>query len=225
MDDPALDGSRHLQALQGLERINRWSRSAQIVWNPIRQLASLSTPAPLSVLDVAAGGGDVTVSLWRQAHRARVSLEVSGCDKSPRAVERSRQRALQLCSGQAPVRFFELDVLEQPIPSHYDVVICSLFLHHLNAAQAVRVLAEMGRAARRLVVINDLRRNLAGWWLSLAATKLLTRSEVVHMDGPRSVRAAYTVSEIKRLAEQAGLRGSRVTSCWPFRYRLIWKKS
>ena len=39
MDDPALEEQQHLHALRGLERINKWSRSLQIVWPALAALA------------------------------------------------------------------------------------------------------------------------------------------------------------------------------------------
>ena len=78
-------------------------------------------------------------------------------------------------------------------------------------------------AARRLLLVNDLERSLVGLLLAVAGTRLLTRSPVVHYDGPWSVAAAFTVAEARRLARAAGLAGARVTRCWPWRWQLTWR--
>ena len=67
MDQPDLDASRHLQALAALRRVNWLSRTAAIVWSAIRPLARSQADRPLRVLDVASGGGDVTLGVWRRA--------------------------------------------------------------------------------------------------------------------------------------------------------------
>ncbi|MHC4550654.1 MAG: class I SAM-dependent methyltransferase [Planctomycetota bacterium] len=90
MDDPALDATLHLRALRGLERINRWSRTVHGLWRGLRRLAD--GRAPLRVLDLASGGGDLPSGLWHRARRAGVVLEIAGCDRSPRAVAYARQR-------------------------------------------------------------------------------------------------------------------------------------
>ena len=82
----------------------------------------------------------------------------------------------------------------------------------------------MGAAARRAVLINDLARSTAGLMLAHVATRLLTRSPVVHVDGPRSVEGAFTAEEARQLAERAGLHGSTVGRRWPFRYLLMWRR-
>src|SRR5262245_37882612 len=93
MDQPGLAEALHHHALRGLERINRWSGSARILWRPVRALARQVAPAPVRLLDVASGAGDVPVRLWHKARRAGLTLHVEGCDRSPCAVEHARANA------------------------------------------------------------------------------------------------------------------------------------
>jgi 2-polyprenyl-3-methyl-5-hydroxy-6-metoxy-1,4-benzoquinol methylase len=178
-------------------------------------------PRPLRVLDLATGGGDVPLRLWRRARRAGLDWHLEGWDQSPVAINHARA-----CAGRdgADVRFEVRDVLQDELPNDFDVVLCSLFLHHLDGEQAVRLLRRMAAAARHLVLVNDLVRSLAGWTLAQVATRLLCASPVVHTDGPRSVARAFTPAEARALAEQAGLRGAVVRRRWPFRYLLSWRR-
>lgn len=216
MDQPDLEKDRHIQALQGLQRINRWSASAGILWPSLRQLARQSS-APLRILDVATGGGDIPIRLWDKARRAGVRLELSACDISETALEHARQSAAKV---EAKVEFFQCNILEQPLRQKYDVVISSLFLHHLEEDQAVDFLRRVSEAAEKRVLINDLRRCLRGWLLAQAGSRLLTTSPVVHVDGPLSVRAAFTIPEVKALAQRAGWENIRIRQKWPFRFLL-----
>ena len=54
--------------------------------------------------------------------------------------------------------------------------------------------------ARRQVVISDLRRSRSGFVIAWIGTRLLSRSPVVHYDGPVSVRAAWTIRELAGFA-------------------------
>jgi 2-polyprenyl-3-methyl-5-hydroxy-6-metoxy-1,4-benzoquinol methylase len=221
MDQPDLDPRQHAQALRGLARINLWSGSARLLWPPLRDLARRAS-GPLRLLDVATGAGDVPVRLWLGARRAGIALDVAGCDRSPCAVEHARQRARD--EG-ADVPFFIWDALTGPLPEGYDVVASSLFLHHLDEEQAVELLGRMKRAARRLLLVNDLERSLPGLVLAYVATRVLSASPVVHTDGPLSVRAAFTRREALKLAGRAGLAAATVERRWPFRFLLTWKRS
>lgn len=217
MDSPQLDETRHRQALDALGRINRLSRCAHQLWVDIRRVAT--GPRPLRILDVACGGGDVALRLERRAQRQGVAVQMSGCDASPVAVARADRLA---AAAGSPARFFRLDVLRQPLPDDVDVVYSTLFLHHLDEPDAVRLLAAMAAAARRMVVVQDLDRSFAGYGLAYLGVHLLTRSPVAHADGPRSVRAAYRPQEARALAQRAGLQ-ARVRRCWPRRYSLVWE--
>jgi 2-polyprenyl-3-methyl-5-hydroxy-6-metoxy-1,4-benzoquinol methylase len=220
MDQPGLDRRRHHHALFGLERINRWSGSAGILWPPIGTLAREASGAPLRLLDIATGAGDVPVRLWHKARRAGVELAVDGCDLSPQAVDYAAGRANR---ARAAVRFFVWNALADPLPPGYDIVTCSLFLHHLSDEQALLLLRRMSQMARRLVLVNDLRRSLAGYLMAYVGTRLLSTSPVVHTDGPRSVEAAFQPEEALALAVRAGLRGATVRRRWPFRFLLTWE--
>ena len=144
---------------------------------------------------------------------------MAGCDVSPRAIEFARRRAER---AGAKVEFFERDVLAAPLPDGFDAIICSLFLHHLNDDQAVEMLRRMAAASRHLVAANDLRRSMAGLLLAYAASKTLTRSDVVRVDAPLSVRAAFTIAEARAIAERAALGGATVKPRWPQRFLLCW---
>jgi 2-polyprenyl-3-methyl-5-hydroxy-6-metoxy-1,4-benzoquinol methylase len=173
------------------------------------------------VLDVASGGGDVLLALHRLARRGGLDMRLAGCDVQPRAVEHARRRAEQ---AGADVQFFLLDALRQPLPGGYDVIMCSLFLHHLDEDEAVHLLGAMKSAAGRMVLVNDLERGMfayAGIWL---ATRILTRSDVVAVDGPLSVRAAWRPDEALELAGRAGLDGATVRRRFPCRWVLTWER-
>jgi SAM-dependent methyltransferase len=220
MDQPGLDPAQHARALRGLARINWWSGSAGILWPPLAALAR-AEGRTLRVLDLATGGGDVPLRLWDRARRAGVGLRLEGCDVS--AVAAAHAEADARRRG-ADVRFFVHDALNGPPLGGYDVLICSLFLHHLDDGAARALLERMGREAARLVLVNDLVRGWPGLLLAQVGTRLLSRSAVVHADGPRSVRAAFTRAELKELAKRAGLRGATVSWRWPWRMLLTWRR-
>ena len=217
MDDPALDAAAHRRALRGLARINALSRSAAQLWPAVQQ-AARDLNRPVTLLDVACGGGDVTIALARQAQRAELPIEVHGCDVSATALTEARHRAEQ---SDASVHLHERDVLRDGLPGDYDIVTCTLFLHHLSEAQVMQLLADMANRAGT-IVISDLRRTRLGFAAARVATKVLTRSPIVHIDGPRSVRAAFTSAELTNLAESAGLPGARIEHCFPQRMLLTW---
>jgi 2-polyprenyl-3-methyl-5-hydroxy-6-metoxy-1,4-benzoquinol methylase len=220
MDQPDLDEYVHQTALAGLARVNSISRSSAIVWPAIRRAAKSRVARTLRVLDVACGGGDIAIAVKNRAEKAGLSLDVAGCDISSTALEYAAVRAAQ---ERLNVRFFQANAITDSLPNSYDVMMCSLFLHHLDEREAISLLANMSRSTRHMLIVNDLIRSRFGYWLALIGTRLLTRSPVVHVDGPLSVQSAFRVHEVLSLAESAGLVDVRVTRHWPQRFLLTWE--
>jgi SAM-dependent methyltransferase len=218
MDDPTLDVRAHGEALCGLARINRVSGSAAAIWRGIRR--RLPDAVRVQLLDVACGSADVTLALIHQARRSGVELSVTGCDISPVALEAARDRALQ---AGLEARFRQVDARAGELPGTFDVVLASLFLHHLSRDESVTLLRGMGAAARLLVVVDDLVRGATGYLMAATAPRLLTRSPVVHVDARLSVRSAFKPAEARALAESAALVDIEVRRHWPARFLLIAK--
>jgi 2-polyprenyl-3-methyl-5-hydroxy-6-metoxy-1,4-benzoquinol methylase len=159
MDQSGIDPDAHALALAGLRRINAFSGAVGSLFAPIRSLAQEKGAGPLRVLDLACGGGDNTIALAERTRREGLSVRVDGCDLSPQAVA--------IASSSAADRglestFFQVDALAGPLPDGYDVLLCTLFLHHLDEPQAVDLLRRMGQASRSRVLVNDLCRSPLG---------------------------------------------------------------
>jgi 2-polyprenyl-3-methyl-5-hydroxy-6-metoxy-1,4-benzoquinol methylase len=222
MDDPALDADQHRRALNGLGRVNRFSGSTATLWPAIRAVSEQNGGRPLRILDIASGGGDVALGLAAKAWRSHVPVQITGCDISPFAVEHATQLAKPF---PFELRFLAEDSIHGTLDGPYDIVMCSLFLHHLPEDDAHVLLRRMKELATQCVLVNDLRRTRFGYVLACAGCRLLTRSPIVHTDGPLSVRAAFSVDEVRLLADESGLNGATITTHWPQRFLLDWRPS
>jgi 2-polyprenyl-3-methyl-5-hydroxy-6-metoxy-1,4-benzoquinol methylase len=218
MDDPALERHEHEKALRGLQRINAWTGNAALVWKHVAPVAGDHRDRPLRILDIATGAADIPIALAKAGAAAGHRLEIDACDCSATAIDFA---AANCAAARVPVRLFRLDVLGEQIPARYDVVTCSQFLHHLSNAEVEIVLRKMSAAATRRVLVVDLERGLANWLQVWFGTRALSRSKVVHFDGPQSIRAAFTVEEFRHLADKAGFARFTIRRKWPCRFVLI----
>ena len=219
MDRPGLEPDQHRRALEGLATLNFLSRSVGILW-PRIALLGRQLGRPVRILDIATGGGDVPWEFGavpkRPASRSISWESIS----APRAGSGpiAGQRA------QAKLRFVRLDALHDALPGDHDIVICSLFLHHLDACDVILLLGHMAAAARHKVLVNDLVRSKGRLMFVATAARLLTRSPVVWTDAALSVRAAFTVREMHELARAAGMDDIRLTRHWFCRMLLEWSR-
>ena len=212
MDGPDLDQARHIHALEALARVNRISGVAPRIWREILHLSQRNhdrrRDRPIRLLDVACGGGDVLLDISRRARAAGVPLEIHGCDVSPAALEHARDEAQR--QGVA-ADFFARDAVTEGLPGGYDLISSSLFLHHLGHKDAVTLLRGMATAGRS-VLVQDLLRGRIGYMMAWAGLRLLSRSEVARVDGPRSVQAAFNLPEVRAMAVEAGLSGGSLSN-------------
>ena len=223
MDDPALAEADHFRALVALGTINSISGTAARLASGIMALKGDDRGAAvgLDVVDVACGGGDVTIGIARRLEGSARwgTVAVTGIDISPRALERARSLADR---RRSKVTFVRRDVTLEGCPP-CDVAVSSLFLHHLDDDEARCLLQGMAAAVRRGIVVSDLIRSRPGLLLAHLGTMVLSRSRVARVDGPLSVRAARTVPEYRSLLASAGLHGATVRRVWPERVVIVWR--
>ena len=181
--------------------------------------------ASLSLLDIACGGGEVPIGVARELRRSGIAVHLTLLDRSASAVGQAVSAAR--AAGMEAVRGVIADaggeIAGLMMPGSFDVVTNSLFLHHLpDSAAVMRLLAGMRQVAGRLMVISDLRRCRAGFAAAWLGCRVLSRSRVVHHDGPVSVRAAWSIEELRTFAERAGLANAAIERCRPWRMRVVW---
>ena len=201
-------------SLTDLGHINDWFGGTRTTIALLRRIAVESNCRKLSMLEVAAGAGDVPLAAQRALAGHGIELRVTLLDRIPSHLPSNG--VASVCG----------DALHLPFRDNaFDVVSCSLFAHHL-APDSLRVFAVEGlRVCRRALLINDLIRSRLHLWLVYAGLPLF-RSRITWHDAPASVQNAFTVQEMQRLLE--GLPARRITISRHYLYRmgvLVWKGS
>lgn len=218
MDDPNLDRASHLRALRGLQRINALSRTVATVWRPLVQLIRERRLTEPVILDLATGGGALAIGLMQRAARHSMSMRMVAADLSPVALDITRERA---AAANITIDTVCLDALDADWPSGIDIVVNSLFLHHLADDDATTVLRHASMYSNHGMIMSDLRRTRRGLSMAHIGVRVLSRSPIVHADGPQSVRAAFTMPELDAIARRASLHQPQITAVWPQRQQLI----
>jgi ubiquinone/menaquinone biosynthesis C-methylase UbiE len=201
MDFPDQDLALLAECLNDLRRLNRWSGGHSLTIRALRHLTRELTPgAELKIIDVATGGADFPRAMAAWGRRRKLQTRVLATDLN--------SKILALAARNAPpnVEFAVADARRLPFTDDsFDVATCSLVLHHLKPDDAVRVLGEMRRVARRGVIVNDLVRSWVGYLGALVVPRAMSKNSLFCHDAPLSVRRAYTKGEMAALAAQAGL--------------------
>jgi len=117
------------------------------------------------------------------------------------------------------------DALNLPFPdSAFDLISCSLFVHHLSPDHVTTFARESLRVCRHAVLVHDLVRSPLHLAFAYAG-KPLYRSRLTRNDAPASVRQAYTIDEMKQFFRAAGVASVDAQTHYFYRMGVIaWKK-
>ncbi|HET6934468.1 MAG TPA: methyltransferase domain-containing protein [Candidatus Angelobacter sp.] len=197
-----------LADLRFFNRVFGGTRTMRKLLGTVVQERNLSS---LDWLDVAGASGDVALAASRTLLANGVDARALVLDRSPLHLTHE----LPAVCG---------DALALPFRDNsFDVVACSLFIHHLAPGDVHRFAREALRVARHAFVINDLVRHPVHLSLVYAGLPLY-RSRVTRHDAPASVRSAYTMEEMEQMLSGAGAVSVRMEMFYLFRMGVIaWK--
>lgn len=184
--------------LRDLEEINRRFGSHRLVR---KFLAAWLNPGRCyRVLDLCTGAGDIPRMMVEWARAASVTLRIDAVDAHESALEVARR-----AGGAYPeIRFLRGDARTFEPDETYDLVTCSLALHHFSDEDAVLLLKRCRAHSHRFTLVADLERSLAtSLGISLLST-ILYRQLQTRADALISARRAFSYREFHALAQTAG---------------------
>ena len=200
-------------SLRDICRINRWFGGVATTRNLIERVASAAGTKHFSVLEVAAGFGEVSKLAGLQLLSKGITLDVTDLDRARTHLLRGN-------------RAVAADALALPFrDDSFDLVSCSLFAHHLEPADLAHFVSEALRVSGCAVLINDLVRHPLHVALVYAGFPLM-RSYVSRVDGLASVRRAYVPDEMRQILSSGAEPATRVEISRHFLFRMgviAWK--
>lgn len=213
MDDEEVDFETFRACLADLAKVNRATfayRPTLAFLDRIHDQGLWPQDRPAVILDVGSGYGDALRLVGRWARRQGLDVRLQGLDRNPFAA-----RSAERVRGSDGIQWITEDLFDHL--GGADIVLSSLFTHHLDDASLVRFLEWQEVNARVGWFVNDLLRHPFSWFgLSLLARLMRWHRFVIH-DGPVSIRRAFRPGDWARLLAEAGVREARIEPWFPFR--------
>jgi len=212
MDEPC-SYEEFRACLRDLAAVNRvtFAYRPTLLWMH-RLLPTLKARSePLHIVDVGCGQGDMLRSLAGWASRHSVRVRLTGIDLNPYSARAAAERYQADWPSQAPVQWLTRDALAYSPPDPIDVVISSLFTHHLSESEIVRFLIWMERSARVGWFINDLHREAVPYHLFRLLSGVMRWHRFVRHDGPVSIRRSFRREDWLRYLDQAEISAAEVS--------------
>jgi SAM-dependent methyltransferase len=205
------------ECLRDLAKVNRITLAYRPTLQWLEQVVQRSGGThALHIVDVGCGGGDILRRIEDWAWGKRISVRLTGIDLNPLAIRVARE----FTPIDSRIRWIvgkmdSIDTAADPV----DLVISSLFTHHLADDEIVRFLAWMDSVARRGWFINDLYRSRISYFGFKTMAVAARWHHFVRHDGPISIRRAFLPSDWRRYAEASGLPADSVyiDLRWPAR--------
>ena len=205
-------------SLRDLEQFNRYFGGLRTVLLHLTRMVSAGPQNPIAILDIATGGADIPRAICRWARERNFAVTVEAVDWNDQVLA----AATEWSEGYPEIRLRQAEAPPLPYPDQsFDFVISSLFFHHLSEAQGIFLLREMGRVARRGLIVNDLLRSRLARLLTAITTRVLSTNRLTRHDGPISILRGFRPDELLRMAGGAGLAEVRLSLHPWFRIALI----
>lgn len=212
MDTEAVGYDEFAECLRDLERINRLTLAYRPTLAFLEEVARRHPGRALTILDAGSGGGDMLRVVARWAARRGVAVVLIGVDLNPF----SRQAAEAATPPGLPIKYVTADIFDYAPERSIDLILSSLFTHHLNEEQLRRFLAWMEQRATLGWCINDLHRHWLPYHFIKHAAPLLSRNRLIRHDAPLSVARAFTRADWEAVLPE----GTMLRWWLPFRWTL-----
>ncbi len=217
MDTEPVDAADFGACLRDLATVNVLTRAYAPTLGFMRDVCRRrASTAPLRVVDIGGGSGDGLRVIERWARRRRLALDFVSLDLNPHA-----RAAGERASGpDSRIRFVTADLFAWVPAEPVDLVISSLFAHHLDDDGVVRFLRVMERTARLGWFVNDLHRHPVPFAAFRTWSRFAGWHRFVRHDGPVSVGRAFRRADWVALIGRAGIPDGAAAIRWHVPFRL-----
>jgi 2-polyprenyl-3-methyl-5-hydroxy-6-metoxy-1,4-benzoquinol methylase len=198
MDRPQPLSAELERDLERIRQLNRWFGSYRLILGFLRRW--IKPGARMRIVDLATGSGDIPRLIVDYARKIGAHVEIDAFDRQPATLE----VATRLSTSYPEISCREANILEWNSVEAYDIVLCTLALHHFSDEEAITVLRRCRELSRKFVLVSDLRRGFLLRTGVYLLTALIFREPMTRYDARLSALRAFSFSEMRDLALRAG---------------------
>ena len=219
MDDFLLHGEELRLALDKIAHINKLLGGNSLTLNGVRQLlAKADTNQLITIVDVGCGNGDMLRMLADYGIKNNIRLRLIGIDANAYTVNYARK----LSKNHPDIEYLCIDIFSSDFEKlHYDIVLCTLTLHHFEDSQITNIMATFNTNATLGIVINDLHRSKIAYRLFGLVCSVFSLNRMSREDGLVSILRGFKKNELELFSKKLNLKNYSIQWKWAFRYQWI----
>ena len=222
MDDFAMEGEILRDALDKIAKINQLLGGNQLTLQGVQDLtSSISKSNEIVIVDVGCGNGDMLRTLADFGLKNKLKFQLIGIDANSFTIS----HAQQLSQNYPNISYRCEDIFETSFKElKYDIVLCTLTLHHFKNKEIVDLLNVFYANSTIGIVINDLQRSAIAYRLFQALCFVFRLNEMSREDGLTSILRGFKKEELIHFSKKLSFKNYKIHWKWAFRYQWIISK-
>jgi len=215
MDDPNADPEELRRSLQMIRWMSWMMCSPTVSLHYLKAFSRRWKPGQtIRILDIATGPADTPRSIVAWGRRRGFDVRVVGIDNHPYTTVFAARSGV----SDSRLQIVQADALNMPMADgSFDYAMTTGFLHHLSDEDAMALLRNMDRLAKRGLIVADLLRDRRLYW-AVDTISYHTDAMFRH-DAIASVVQAFSRREIMSLRSGAGIGYTGYQ--WHFGHRFV----
>ncbi|TCD01811.1 methyltransferase domain-containing protein [Pedobacter psychroterrae] len=221
MDDFSMEGDILKDALDKIADINRLLGGNKVTLQGVKKLleaGKFQKYQEISILDVGCGNGDMIRTLADYAAENGLKFKLTGMDANAFTVHHARSLSVSYPN----ISYLCADIFEEIKQERvYDVILCTLTLHHFKDEEIIGLIKCFTLRARMGIVVNDLHRTAIAYYLFIAICFVFRLNKMSRDDGLVSILRGFKKADLIRYSKQIKLKKYTLRWKWAFRYQWI----
>ena len=220
MDDFTMKGVLFRDTLDKLEIINRLLGGNKVTIKGLKELLkNKSKNKIITIVDLGCGHGDILRDIAKFGRKNNYTFRLIGIDANIAAIDYAKELSCEY----SELSFKAIDIFSEDFKKQsYDIVLCTLFLHHFKNNELISFLKMAIERATIGVVVNDLHRHKLAYYL-FKLIGFFIKNKMIREDGLTSILRAFKKKDLENISKQIKVYFS-IQWKWAFRYLWILKK-
>lgn len=222
MDDFEMEGEVLREALDKIAKINQLLGGNKLTLIGVKALiADVPNNTEITIVDVGCGNGDMLRSLADYAVKNNLKFNLIGID----ANNFTSNHAIKLSENYPNISYRCEDIFDKPFRElKYDIVLCTLTLHHFKETEILDIMNVFHTNASRGIVINDLQRSSLAYRLFQSLCFVFQLNAMSREDGLISILRGFKKYDLIDFSKKLNFSNYSIKWKWAFRYQWIISK-
>jgi 2-polyprenyl-3-methyl-5-hydroxy-6-metoxy-1,4-benzoquinol methylase len=218
MDDFSLEGEELRDALDKIASINQLLGGNQLTLQGVKKL--INSNDEITIVDVGCGNGDMLRTLSDFGSKNNYKFNLIGIDANAFTID----YATKLSKEYPNISYKCEDIFSEAFSQlEYDIILCTLTLHHFKNEQINYLIELFSKQARIGIVINDLHRNIIAYRAFQVLCFIFRLNRMSREDGLVSILRGFKKQELINFSKINKLENYTINWKWAFRYQWIVK--